>query len=143
MPITLVVNPTGDMKVMQDEIFGPILPVVPCKGLEDAMEFINQRPRPLALYYFGYDREDQKRLLAGTHSGGVCINDSLMHVAQDDLPFGGVGDSGMGHYHGHEGFLTFSHTRAVFAKQKLNSGKLVYPPHGGPLHKLVYRFFIR
>ena len=143
IPITLVLNPTDDMKVMQDEIFGPILPVVPSKGLEDAMAYINSRPRPLAMYYFGYERDDQKRLLAGTHSGGVCINDSLLHVAQDDLPFGGIGDSGMGHYHGKEGFLTFSHSRAVFAKQKLNSGKLVYPPHGGPLHKLVYRFFIR
>ncbi|MFW5824784.1 MAG: coniferyl aldehyde dehydrogenase [Marinobacter sp.] len=143
MPITLVLNPTEDMKVMQDEIFGPLLPVVPSKGLEHAMSFVNDRPRPLALYYFGYDRSEQKRLLAGTHSGGVCINDALMHVAQDDLPFGGIGDSGMGHYHGHEGFLTFSHARAVFSKQKLNSGQMVYPPHGGPLHKLVYRFFIR
>ncbi|SFR81731.1 coniferyl-aldehyde dehydrogenase [Marinobacter daqiaonensis] len=143
MPVTLVLNPTDDMKLMQEEIFGPILPVVPSRGLDDALQFINQRPRPLALYYFGYDRSEQKRMLEGTHSGGVCINDSLMHVAQDDLPFGGIGDSGMGHYHGKEGFLTFSHPRAVFSKQKLNSGKMVYPPHGGPLHKLVYRFFIR
>ncbi|MGM0569312.1 coniferyl aldehyde dehydrogenase [Marinobacter sp.] len=143
MPVTLVLDPTEDMKVMQDEIFGPLLPVVASKGLEDAMGFINRRPRPLALYYFGYDRDEQKRLLAGTHSGGVCINDALMHVAQDDLPFGGIGDSGMGHYHGKEGFLTFSHARAVFSKQKINSGKLIYPPHGGTLHKLVYRFFIR
>jgi coniferyl-aldehyde dehydrogenase len=143
MPITLLLNPTEDMKVMQDEIFGPLLPVVASKGLEEAMAFINSRPRPLALYYFGYGRDEQKRLLAGTHSGGVCINDALMHVAQDDLPFGGIGDSGMGHYHGKEGFLTFSHARAVFSKQKINSGKLVYPPYGGALHKLVYRFFIR
>lgn len=143
MPVTLLLNPTEDMKVMQDEIFGPLLPIVASKGLEDAMGFINRRPRPLALYYFGYDRDEQKRLLAGTHSGGVCINDALMHVAQDDLPFGGIGDSGMGHYHGKEGFLTFSHARAVFSKQKINSGKLIYPPHGGALHKLVYRFFIR
>ncbi|MCK7542687.1 coniferyl aldehyde dehydrogenase [Marinobacter bryozoorum] len=143
MPVTLLLNPTEDMKVTQDEIFGPLLPVVASKGLEDAMTFINSRPRPLALYYFGYGRDEQKRLLAGTHSGGVCINDALMHVAQDDLPFGGIGDSGMGHYHGKEGFLTFSHARAVFSKQKINSGKLVYPPYGGALHKLVYRFFIR
>lgn len=78
MPITLVLNPTEDMRVMQEEIFGPLLPVVPCKGLDDAITYINSRPKPLALYYFGYERDAQKRLLAGTHSGGVCINDSLM-----------------------------------------------------------------
>ncbi len=143
MPITLVLNVTEDMKLMQDEIFGPLLPVVPYRGLEEAISYINSRSRPLALYYFGYDRDEQKRMLSGTHSGGVCINDALMHVAQDDLPFGGIGDSGMGQYHGKEGFLTFSHARAVFSKQKFNSGRLVYPPYGGPLHKLVYRFFIR
>ncbi|WP_339801188.1 coniferyl aldehyde dehydrogenase [uncultured Marinobacter sp.] len=143
MPITLVLNPTSAMKVMQDEIFGPILPVVAVSSTDDALDFINQRPRPLAFYYFGYDRSEQKRVVRATHSGGMCINDSLMHVAQDDLPFGGIGDSGMGHYHGREGFLTFSHARAIFSKQRLNSGRLVYPPHGTVLHKLVYRFFIR
>lgn len=143
MPLTLVLDPTDDMTLMQDEIFGPILPVVPSSGLDDALNFINGRPRPLALYYFGYDRDEQKRVIRSTHSGGMCINDSLMHVAQDDLPFGGVGDSGMGHYHGREGFQTFSHARAIFSKQRFNSGQLVYPPHGTALHKLVYRFFIR
>ena len=104
---------------------------------------INDRPRPLALYFFGYDKTQQQHVVDNTHSGGMCINDSLMHVAQDDLPFGGIGDSGMGHYHGREGFLTFSHHRAIFTKQKFNSGKLVYPPHGTTAHKLVYKFFIR
>ena len=97
----------------------------------------------MALYFFSYDKELQKSVLARTHSGGVCINDTLMHVAQEDLPFGGIGDSGMGHYHGREGFLTFSHQRAVFTRQKFNSGRFVYPPHGGLVHRLVYKLFIR
>ncbi|SDW02212.1 coniferyl aldehyde dehydrogenase [Marinobacter mobilis] len=143
MPVTLVLDTTPDMKVMQDEIFGPILPVLTYDSLDEAIHYINERPRPLALYYFGYDKGLQKKVVEQTHSGGMCINDALMHVAQDDLPFGGVGDSGMGHYHGKEGFLTFSHHRSIFAKQRFNSGKAVYAPHGTAVHKLVYRLFIR
>ncbi|MDO3721108.1 coniferyl aldehyde dehydrogenase [Marinobacter sp. chi1] len=143
IPLTLLLNTTPDMKVMQDEIFGPLLPVVGYTDLEDAIHYINERPRPLALYFFGYDKEQQQYVVHQTHSGGMCINDALMHVAQDDLPFGGIGDSGMGHYHGKEGFLTFSHHRAIFTKQKFNSGQFVYPPHGTPLHKMIYKLFIR
>ncbi len=143
IPLTLILNTTPDMKVMQDEIFGPLLPVIGYGSLDEAIQYINDRPRPLALYFFGYDRDQQKQVISQTLSGGMCINDSLMHVAQDDLPFGGVGDSGMGHYHGREGFLTFSHHRAVFSKQKFNSGKFVYAPHGTAIHRLVYKFFIR
>jgi coniferyl-aldehyde dehydrogenase len=143
LPLTLLLNTTADMRVMQEEIFGPILPVVAYETLDDALLFINDRPRPLALYYFGYNQEEQQKVVANTHSGGMCINDALMHVAQDDLPFGGIGDSGMGHYHGKEGFLTFSHQRGIFTKQKLNSGKVVYAPHGGVAHKLIYKLFIR
>ncbi len=143
LALTLVLNPTADMRVMQDEIFGPILPVVGYDTLDDALVFINDRPRPLALYYFGYDKNEQQQVISNTHSGGMCINDALMHVAQDDLPFGGIGDSGMGHYHGKEGFLTFSHQRGIFAKQQFNSGKMVYPPYGGMAHKLIYKLFVR
>lgn len=143
MPLTLVLNTTPEMAVMQEEIFGPILPIVSYGNLADAIQYINDRPRPLALYFFGYDRSEQHQMINRTLSGGMCINDSLMHVAQDDLPFGGVGDSGMGHYHGKEGFLTFSHQRAIFAKQKFNSGKLVYPPYGTSVHKMIYKLFIR
>ena len=143
IPLTLVLKTTPDMKVMQDEIFGPILPVVSYGGLDEAIHYINDRPRPLALYFFGYDKTQQQHVVDNTHSGGMCINDSLMHVAQDDLPFGGIGDSGMGHYHGREGFLTFSHHHAIFTKQKFNSGKFVYAPHGTTAHKMVYKFFIR
>lgn len=128
---------------MQDEIFGPLLPVVPYDSLAEALAYVNQRPRPLALYYFGHDRAEQRRVLEQTHSGGVCLNDTLLHVAQDDLPFGGVGPSGMGNYHGHEGFKTFSHARAVFAKSRVNAARLIYPPYGKALQRWVYRLFIR
>ena len=143
MPITLVLNPTDEMDLMQEEIFGPILPVVSYDSIADAIQYVNDRPRPLSLYYFGYEREMQDHVLEQTHSGGVCINDTLMHVAQDDLPFGGIGTSGMGNYHGKEGFMTFSHAKAVFSKQKFNSSKFVYPPYGSSMHRMVYKMFIR
>ena len=112
LPQSLVLDVNDDMKLMQDEIFGPLLPVVPYERLDDAFAYVNARPRPLALYYFGYDKREQQRVLHETHSGGVCLNDTLLHVAQDDMPFGGIGPSGMGHYHGHEGFLTLARPRA-------------------------------
>ncbi|SDQ22262.1 coniferyl-aldehyde dehydrogenase [Pseudomonas sp. UC 17F4] len=143
LPPHLLLGVSDDMRVMQDEIFGPLLPLVPYDSLDQALAYINQRPRPLALYYFGYERSEQQRVLEQTHSGGVCLNDTLLHVAQDDLPFGGIGPSGMGHYHGHEGFLTFSKAKAVFAKQRFNAARLIYPPYGKGLLKLVYTLFIR
>ncbi|WP_148864440.1 coniferyl aldehyde dehydrogenase [Marinobacter fonticola] len=143
MAMHLVLNPTDDMLVMQEEIFGPILPVIAYGNLDEAIDYINDRARPLALYYFGYDRDTQDFVVNNTHSGGMCINDTLMHVAQDDLPFGGIGASGMGHYHGKEGFLTFSHAKGIYARQKVNSGRFVYPPYKTPFHKMVYRMFIR
>ena len=143
LPHTLVLNATDDMKLMQEEIFGPLLPVVPYRRIDDAFAYINARPRPLALYYFGYGKAEQQRVLHETHSGGVCLNDTLLHVAQDDMPFGGIGPSGMGHYHGHEGFLTFSKAKGVFIKQRFNAAKLIYPPYGKAIQKLVYRLFVR
>ncbi len=143
MPHHLLLDVTDEMRVMQDEIFGPLLPIVPYDDLEQALAYVNARPRPLALYYFGYDKTEQQTVLERTHSGGVCLNDTLLHVAQDDLPFGGVGPSGMGHYHGHEGFLTFSKAKGVFIKQRFNASRLIYPPYGKALQKLVYRLFIR
>ncbi len=143
LPLTLLRNVTDEMRVMQDEIFGPILPIVSYTTLDDALAYIAQRPRPLALYYFGYARDEQQYVLHNSHAGGVCINDTLLHVAQHDLPFGGIGPSGMGHYHAHEGFLTFSHSKAVFSKQRLNAAKLIYPPYGGWLQKLILKFFVR
>ena len=140
--VTLLLNVDYKMRVMQEEIFGPLLPIILYDKLEDAIEFVNQRPRPLALYYFDYDTERVNHLLTHTHSGGVLINDTLVHVAQDDMPFGGIGESGMGQYHGHEGFLTFSKAKGSLIKPKFNSGKFVYPPYGNMVHKLVYKMFL-
>lgn len=143
MPHSLLLNVDDSMQVMQDEIFGPLLPVVAYDRLDDALAYIAARPRPLALYYFGYDRREQQHVLHHSHSGGVCLNDTLLHVAQDDMPFGGVGASGMGHYHGHEGFLTFSKAKGVLTKQRFNPARLIYPPYGKALQRLVYKLFIR
>lgn len=143
MPHSLLLNVSDEMKVMQDEIFGPLLPIVPYRGIDEAFAYINQRPRPLALYYFGYNKTEQNRVLHETHSGGVCLNDTLLQVAQDDLPFGGIGPSGMGHYHGREGFLTFSKAKGVLVKQRLNAAKLIYPPYGKSIQTLIQKLFIR
>ena len=140
---SVLLNVNDEMTVMQDEIFGPLLPIVPYSGLDQAFAYINQRPRPLALYYFGYDKAEQQRVLQETHSGGVCLNDTLLHVAQDDLPFGGIGPSGMGQYHGHEGFLTFSKAKGVLIKQRFNAARLIYPPYGTAIQKLIQKLFIR
>lgn len=143
LPQALVLNATDEMKIMQEEIFGPLLPVIPYQHLDQAISYVNERDRPLALYFFGYDKREQEHVLAQTHSGGVCLNDTLLHVAQDDMPFGGVGPSGMGHYHGHEGFLTFSKAKGVFSKPRFNAARVIYPPYGKSLQKLVYKLFIR
>ncbi|PJI48239.1 MAG: coniferyl-aldehyde dehydrogenase [Pseudomonas sp.] len=143
LPQALVLNVNDEMKIMQEEIFGPLLPVIPYQNLDQALSYVNERDRPLALYFFGYDKREQDHVLAQTHSGGVCLNDTLLHVAQDDMPFGGVGPSGMGHYHGHEGFLTFSKAKGVFSKPRFNAARVIYPPYGKSLQKLVYKLFIR
>lgn len=134
MPLTLVLNAPLDCKLWQDEIFGPILPIHTVDTLEEALNFIAERPRPLALYLFSHDKAAQAKVLSHSHSGGVCINDTVVHVGQDDLPFGGIGPSGMGSYHGREGFLTFSHTKAVHMKGRFSSGTMGYPHQR---HKLL------
>lgn len=142
-PLTILSNVNDDMKVMQQEIFGPILPIVPYDKVEDAISYINSHERPLALYICSFNKKFQHSLLKSTISGGVCINESAFHVAVEDLPFGGIGDSGMGHYHGEEGFKTFSHAKAVLAKGRISLTSLLFPPYGTSLHKLVYKLFIR
>jgi coniferyl-aldehyde dehydrogenase len=129
-PPTLLLDVTDEMAVMQEEIFGPILPVVTYDRLDDAIAYVNARPRPLALYFFGNDPESQRRVLERTTSGGVLVNDTILHYAQDDLPFGGIGPSGMGAYHGFEGFKTMSHAKAVFHQARLNVVDLFRPPFG-------------
>jgi len=139
----LILNANDSMRLMQEEIFGPLLPIVPYEQLDEAIAYINERPRPLALYYFGYDKPGQQKVLSQTHSGGVGLNECLLHIVQDDMPFGGIGPSGMGHYHGREGFLTFSKAKAVFSRGRFNATRFIYPPYGKPLQKLIYKLFIR
>ena len=113
-PLAIVIDPPQGAKIMHEEIFGPAVVVKPFDAIDAVIADINSRPRPLALYYFGEDEAEQQRVLEHTLSGGVTINEAMFHAAMEDAPFGGVGDSGMGHYHGREGFLEFSHTRTVF-----------------------------
>jgi coniferyl-aldehyde dehydrogenase len=118
-PPTLILGGDGSMQAMQDEIFGPVLPVVPYASLEEALAFVNARPRPLALYYFDRNGSRIKRVLEQTISGGVTVNDCIFHLPQHNLPFGGVGPSGMGAYHGFDGFETFSKKKGVFLQSPL------------------------
>ncbi len=142
IPVHLVLNATDEMALLQKEIFGPILPIIPYNTLEEAIRYINDRPRPLALYFFDYNRGNAEYVIKNTHSGGVLINDTMVHVPQDAMPFGGIGQSGMGQYHGHAGFLAFSKEKGVLFKPKFNSGKLIYPPYGRYVHKLVYKLLL-
>jgi coniferyl-aldehyde dehydrogenase len=127
---TLVLGVNESMRIADEEIFGPLLPIFTYKSLDEAIHFVNSRPRPLSLYVFSHSRENQKKILANTCSGGVTINDTLQHYLQDDLPFGGVGPSGMGSYHGKDGFLTFSHKRSVFLQSRLNGAGMLRAPYG-------------
>ena len=135
LPPHLIINPTEDMTVMQEEIFGPVLPVIAIDSLNEAIDYINARPRPLSLYYFGDSKQAQEAVLTRTHSGGVSLNETLFHAAIDDMPFGGVGASGMGHYHGHEGFLVLSKAKGVLSKGHFNSIKFLFPPYNTKFKK--------
>lgn len=141
MPLTIVRNVTDDMKVMQEEIFGPILPVMTYDSIDQAIDYVNAHDRPLGLYYFGSDKAEERHVLSRTISGGVTVNDVLFHNAMEDLPFGGVGPSGMGNYHGLDGFKTFSHGRAVYRQPGLDVGKLsgFKPPYGKTAHATLAR----
>ena len=127
---TLIVGATDDMSVMREEIFGPLLPVIGYETLDQAVDYVNRRPRPLALYWFGSDKRRREKVLTATLSGGVTINDVCWHVAQDNLPFGGVGASGMGAYHGESGFRTFSKMKPIFHQARINGFPLFRPPYG-------------
>jgi coniferyl-aldehyde dehydrogenase len=129
LPPCLVLSPANDMLVSQEEIFGPILPVVAYDREEDAIAFVNARERPLALYWFGTDAKARERVLRETVSGGVTINDCLLHLAQENQPFGGVGGSGMGVYHGEWGFRTFSKDKPVYFRPRLSATVLTQPPY--------------
>ena len=141
MPLTIVRGVTDDMKVMQEEIFGPILPVMTYDSIDSAIDYVNAHDRPLGLYYFGDDKAEEERVLSRTISGGVTVNDVLFHNAMEDLPFGGTGPSGMGNYHGADGFKTFSHMRAVYRQSGMDVAKLsgFKPPYGKGTHATLNR----
>lgn len=138
---TLVINTDDETPLMQEEIFGPVLPVRTYRCIDEVIAYVNARPRPLALYYFGAEDHDCVRLLERTTSGNVGINNTLMHVAQDDLPFGGVGLSGMGAYHGIEGFRSMSHAKGVFVQGRWNFPRLIHAPFG-KLADIVIAFML-
>lgn len=142
LPPTLVTKVADEMSIMRDEIFGPLLPIVPYDSLTEAMDYVNARPRPLALYYFGHERADIERVIAQTISGGVTINETLLHISQDHLPFGGVGASGMGAYHGKFGFDTFSKLKPIFYQPRTNALGLFRPPYGKRFRQLI-NFLLR
>ncbi len=143
MAPVLVTKVTDDMAIMREELFGPVLPVLPYDSMDAALAYVTARPRPLALYLFTYDKALQARVMARTHAGSMAINEALLQVAVDDLPFGGVGASGMGHYHGREGFLTFSKAKPVFSKGRLNSMKFLYPPYGKAIQRWLLKLLLR
>jgi coniferyl-aldehyde dehydrogenase len=142
MPLQILTGLTPDMRVMSEELFGPILPVVPYDTMDEAIAFINARPRPLALYCFSHDGAERDALLRRTHSGGVAINDWGWQVVNHDAPFGGIGNSGMGTYHGVEGFRELSHGKTVFKRQRLFPIDLFYPPYGSFVQRLALRLFV-
>jgi coniferyl-aldehyde dehydrogenase len=137
IPPHLVLDPSDDMQIMRDEIFGPLFPVLTYRTLDEVLAYIAGRDRPLGLYFFTHDKALEERILYGTISGGVTINNCVFHVAQHDLPFGGTGASGMGHYHGREGFLEFSKLRPVFTNPRLSLLHLFYPPYSRRHTRLV------
>lgn len=133
---TIVDNVTWDSLIMQEEIFGPLLPVLEFENLSEVISMVNKRPKPLALYYFSNDRSRQKNIIRSISFGGGCINDTIVHLATSYMPFGGVGDSGMGGYHGKASFETFSHKKSILQKSNLLDVPLRYPPFKNNLNLL-------
>jgi len=140
IPPTLVMNPTDDMAIMQEEIFGPLLPIKEFTDVNETIAYVNANDKPLGLYYFGSDKEEESHVLNRTSSGGVTVNDVLGHIQQEDLPFGGVGPSGTGNYHGEEGFKNFSNPRAIYKQVGSRFDKLIAvirPPYTGDIEKIL------
>ena len=137
LPPTLVLDAREDLALMQEEIFGPILPLVAVDSVDAAIDYVNARPRPLSMYHFDNDKARTQRVLERTIAGGVSVNDTVLHFAQSELPFGGVGPSGMGHYHGRDGFLAFSKQKPVLYQARWTSMKFMRPPYRGIANFLV------
>jgi acyl-CoA reductase-like NAD-dependent aldehyde dehydrogenase len=127
---TLMIDPPDDLALMHEEIFGPVLPIRSYDSLDEAIDFVNSQPRPLALYYFGTSKADREKVLNRTVSGGASVNETVMHIVVENLPFGGIGPSGMGAYHGEFGFQTFSHRKGVFLQSRINGTGMLRPPFG-------------
>jgi len=142
LPPTLVIDPGEDLSIMREEIFGPVLPIKTYRGLDQPIAYVNGHPRPLALYYFGTDPGKRDEVLRRTISGGAAINTTLFHFVAENLPFGGVGASGIGAYHGEFGFQTFSHRKGVFLQSRLNGSRFLHPPFGR-LTDLMLKFLRR
>ncbi len=141
-PLYIATHLTAEMRICQEEIFGPLLPVLGYQDLDQVITYITERPRPLACYLFSHDKQQREMLLTRTHSGGVTINDWGWHVLNHSVPFGGVGNSGIGNYHGEEGFRELSHARSVFQMRKWFPIGLFAPPYGNPIQKLAVRLFV-
>jgi coniferyl-aldehyde dehydrogenase len=139
IPPTLIIDPDDSLDVMSEEIFGPVMPVKSYDTVDNSIDYINKNPRPLGLYYFGSDDGEEREVLSRTTSGGVTVNDVIMHISQEDLPFGGVGPSGMGSYHGFDGFKTFSHAKSIFKQTKVNVAEMagLRPPYGEKILKTI------
>lgn len=137
IPPTLLIDPSEEALVMREEIFGALLPVKTYRSIDEALDYVNGRPRPLALYYFGDGRAEAERVLATTASGGACINDVMQHVFHSDLPFGGCGNSGYGRYHGGEGFRAFSLARGVYVAPKVDVLAALRPPYGKTFRRIL------
>jgi coniferyl-aldehyde dehydrogenase len=143
MPLHLVLDCTSQMRIMQEELFGPLLPIMAYDTLQDAIAYIQADERPLALYGFTHDSIEREQILRHTHSGGVTLNDWGWHVVNHDAPFGGIGNSGMGSYHGEEGFRELSHGKTVFARHRFFPTQLFYAPYGTFFQKLALKFFLK
>lgn len=142
LALQVITGVNDEMRVAQEEIFGPLLPVIEYRDLDQAIAYIRARPRPLALYPFGLDARQNEHVLEQTHSGGVTLDDWAWHAFQHDLPFGGTGNSGMGSYHGEEGFRALSHGKAVLKRQRWFPTQLFYPPYGRWVQRLAVRFYL-
>jgi coniferyl-aldehyde dehydrogenase len=142
IPPTLVLDVNDEMQIMQEEIFGPLLPIMTYRDLGEVIAYVNARPYPLAFYLFTHNKAIQERVVYHTLSGGVAINDCVVHAVQHDLPFGGIGNSGLGQYHAYEGFLEFSKLRPVFHQAPRTAVAFMYPPYGRTFER-VYNWMMR
>lgn len=143
LPPTLVVEPGDELALMHEEIFGPVLPIKTYSRIDEAIDYVNRHPRPLALYYFGANEKERSEVLERTISGGASINETLMHAVVEKLPFGGIGASGMGAYHGEDGFRTFSHRKGVFQQSRFNMLWMLRPPFTRVTEVLIRRLMMR